>query len=133
MRTLSNAFDLVKRAAKHDPQITKYRHSAAIVSRRGELLTIGRNYYDGSTVETEEGVFNKTIHAEINALSKVAVRKLGGATLLSYGRTDVSAILARPCGNCWAVLKKLGFRRVFYTTYVGGYDADVPTWKEEIF
>lgn len=134
MRTLSDAFDLVKSAAaKHDPQITKYKHTAAIVSRKGQLIATGRNNYQGGQVVTPEGILEKTIHAEIDALYKVSIRKLGGAILVSYARTEVSAVLARPCENCWSVLKKLGFKKVFYTVFISGYDADNPTWREEQF
>lgn len=134
MRTLSDAFDVVKAAAaKNDPLITKYKHAASIVTRKGQLIATGRNNYQGGTVDTPEGILDKTIHAEIDALKKVSIRRLQGAILVSYGRTDTSAINARPCNNCWPVLKKLGFKKVFYTVYVNGNDADVPTWKEEIF
>lgn len=134
MKTLSNAFDAVKSAAaKHDPVVTKYRHTAAIITRKGQFIALGKNTYQGGSIELPEGVLFRTIHAEINALYKVSVRRLQGATILSYGRTDVSAITARPCDNCWAVLKKLGFKKVIYTVLVEGYDADTPTWREENF
>lgn len=134
MRTLSDAFEIVKSAAtKNDPLVTKYKHAAAIVTRKGQLIATGRNNFQGGVVETPEGPLDKTIHAEINALSKVSIRRLQGAVLVSYGRTDASTILARPCTNCWAVLKKLGFKKVFYTIYVEGVDADNPTWREENF
>lgn len=134
MRTLSDAFEAVKNAAeKHDPGITKYRHTAAIVTKKGQFISLGRNHYAGGSVETDEGVLDKTIHAEVNALYKVSVRKLQGAILLSYGRTPTSAITARPCSNCWPVLKKFGFKKVFYTIFVDGNDAHNPTWKEEYF
>lgn len=134
MRTLSDAFEVVKNAAaKNDPLVTKYRLAAAIVTRKGQLIATGRNNYQGGIVQTPDGPLDKTIHAEIDALFKVSIRRLQGAVIVVYGRTDASTITSRPCDNCWKVLKKLGFKKVFYTIYVEGVGADNPTWREENF
>lgn len=130
-KTLNDAFDLVKGAAeKHDPQITRYKHTAALISKKDQLIAIGRNYYDGKEIETDEGILSKTIHAEINALSKVNIRRLDGAILLSYSRTKATTRLGRPCDNCYAVLKKLGLKKMFYSM---PSSLETPVWKEEQF
>lgn len=128
---LSDAFDLVKAAAeKHEPQITKYKHSVAIVSRKDSMLCIGRNYYDGKQVNTSDGIMSRTVHAEIDALSKVNIRRLDGAIVISFAQTRATVIKARPCINCWAVLAKLGLSKVFYTM---PSPLSAPLWKEEMF
>lgn len=127
-----DAFDLARRTAdKSVPQFTKYQHSSVILDRKGRIIATGNNHYAGQIILTgEEEKLNKTVHSEIHALTKVGVRKLQGATILNYARTNVAAILARPCPNCWETLKKFGFRKVFYTVRS---DVTRPTWVEERF
>ncbi len=124
-----DAFEVARvTAAKHNPSITKYKHAAVLVSRKGQIIAVGRNYFDGKKVKTDEGVLSRTVHAEINALNKINIRRLDGSVLISFGRTNASIILARPCQNCFAVLKKLGIRKMFYTL---SSILNEPIWKEE--
>lgn len=125
-------FDLARNiAGRTDPMITRYRHSSVIVSRKGQVIGTGVNHYRGNRVHVVgEGLINKTIHSEIHALEKVNIRRLDDAIIINYAKTDVAAILARPCENCWAILKRLGFKKVFYTVRS---DLNKPAWVEERF
>lgn len=126
-----DSFDAARAAAtKHEPGLTKYKHIAIIVTRKGQLIATGRNYNAGESVETDEGLLFRTVHAEINALSKVNIRRLDDASLISFGQTRASIILARPCLNCFTVLKKLQFKRCFYSLPSA---LDAPIWQEELF
>lgn len=127
----SDPFDIARKAAaKSDPIVTKYQHGAVILDRRGRTIAVGRNHFVGQRISVDEGFINKTIHAEVHALSKVNIRRLDGATAIVYGRTNVAAILSRPCSNCWAILSKLGFAKVFYTIRS---NLQRPLWREEHF
>lgn len=126
-----SAFDMARNvAAKSDPMVTKYQHGSVILDRRGRIIATGKNHFKGQVIEVDEGFINKTIHSEIHALTKVNTRRLDNATIINYGRTNVAAILSRPCDNCWAVLEKLGFAKVFYTVRS---DLEKPLWREERF
>lgn len=127
-----DAFDLARKTAgKTDPQITRYRHASVILDRRGRVIATGVNHWRGKIIYVEsEGLLNKTIHSEVHALEKVNIRRLGDAVIINYARTEVASILARPCLNCWSVLKRLGFRKVFYSVRS---DLTRPVWVEERF
>lgn len=112
------------------PQVTRYFHSSVILDRKGKIIGQGVNHFRGNIISTPEGPIQKTIHSEIHALEKVNIRRLEGATIVNYGKTNVASILSRPCDNCWAILQKLGFRKVFYTVRA---DIHKPLWKEEYF
>lgn len=127
-----DAFDIARKTAQigSASPATDYAHGAVILDRRGRIIAAGRNHFAGKQIETGEGIINRTVHAEIHALSKVNIRRLDGATIIVYGRTNVAAILSRPCSNCWTVLEKLGFSKVFYTVRS---NLNKPLWREENF
>lgn len=128
-----DAFDLARVTANksNSSGVTRYQHSSVILDRKGRTIASGRNHFAGLIIETDDGnEINKTVHSEVHALTKVNIRRLNGATVINYARTNVAAILARPCPNCWAMLKKLGFKKVFYTERS---DLDKPVWVEERF
>ncbi len=131
MKNYLDGFEVARNVAgKTDPIITRYMHSSVILDRHGKIIATGRNHFAGGLVDTGEGIINKTIHSEINALTKVNIRRLKGATIINYAKTNVASILARPCVNCWPVLAKLEFRKIFYTERGS---IDQPTWVEEYF
>ena len=125
-------FDLARKTAgRTDPQITRYRHASVILDRRGRAISTGVNHWRGKIIYVpSEGLLNKTIHSEIHALEKVNIRRLDNAVIINYARTEVASILARPCENCWTILKRLGFKKVFYTVRS---DLMKPIWVEERF
>lgn len=126
---MNDAFDIARRiAGTTDPQITHYFHSTVIIDRKGRVIGRGRNHFRGLIIDTVEGPLRKTIHSEIHALEQVNIRRLNGATIINYARTNVASILARPCDNCWAILKKLGLKKIFYSVRS---DLEKPLWKEE--
>lgn len=128
---MKDAFDIARdTASKSAPMVTKYQHASVILDRRGRIIATGRNHFAGKVIDIGEGLINKTIHAEVHALTKVNIRRLDKATIINYGRTNVAAILSRPCDNCWTILERLGFAKVFYTVRS---DLQKPLWREESF
>lgn len=132
-----DAFDKAVKATKDtDAIVTKYRHSSIILDREERIIGIGRNHWTGLIILVDENtadgssLVKKTTHSEINALSKVNIRRLKGAIILNYGRTNVRTVLSRPCNQCWNILYKLGFNRVWFSLESSLTE---PLWKEEIF
>lgn len=133
MSRYRDPFDAAKRlAGKTDPQITHYFHSSVILDRRGRIISTGVNHFNGKSVylDVEGYSIDKTIHSEVHALRKVDIRRLQGAVIINYAKTNIAAILSRPCPNCWEILAGLGFRKVFYSVRS---DLDKPLWVEERF
>lgn len=129
---MRDPFDTARKlASDSDPKVTRYLHASVILDRHGRIIGQGKNHFVGNKVLTEEGTYiDKTVHSEAHALQKVDIRKLEGAVIINYGRTNVAAILARPCPNCWTILSKLGFKKVFYTVRS---NINKPLWREERF
>ena len=128
---MRDPFEVARNTARSaDGQVTRYKHGSVILDKKGRTIGTGRNHFRGLIIDTDEGPINKTIHSEVHALERVNIRRLDDAVIINYAQTNVASILARPCDNCWAVLKKLGFRKVFYTVRS---DLDKPLWKEEYF
>jgi tRNA(Arg) A34 adenosine deaminase TadA len=125
-------FDLARHiAGRTDAQITRYKHSSVILDRKGRVIGRGINHWRGRVIFVEsEGFLNKTMHSEMHALQKVNVRRLEDATIIIYARTEVASILARPCNDCWVILSRLGFKKVFYTDRS---PLTKPVWIEERF
>lgn len=131
MKNYLDGFEVARNAAgKTDPIVTRYMHSSVIISRNGKIIATGRNHWAGKVIDTIEGPINKTVHSEVDALSKVNIRWLDGAVMINYARTNVSTNLSRPCENCQIILKKLGLRKIFYSVRS---DLTKPKWQEEQF
>jgi tRNA(Arg) A34 adenosine deaminase TadA len=131
MKNHLDGFEVARKAAgKTDPIITRYLHASVLLDRRGKIIAVGRNHFAGGQVDTGDGIIDKSMHSEIDALRKVNIRRLNGAVIINYARTNVASNLARPCPNCWTVLKKLGLRKVFFSIRS---ELDIPIWVEEYF
>lgn len=133
MSRYRDPFDVAKKlAGKTDPQVTRYMHSSVILDREGRIIGTGVNHFTGESIIADDTnlPLDKTIHSEIHALRKVGIRKLQGATIINYSRTNVATNLSYPCPNCYAILKKLGFRKMFYSVRS---DLVIPMWQEERF
>ena len=132
MRNNADPFELARSiAGRTSPIVTRYLHSSVLLDRKGRIIATGRNHFSGKIVlDVDNAEINKTIHSEIHCLTRVNIRRLSDAVVINYARTNVASIMARPCSNCWAVLTKLGVKKVFYT--IRG-DINQPTWKEEYF
>jgi deoxycytidylate deaminase len=62
------------------------------------------------------GTFQKSFHAEYRAVTISGKYDLIGATVYVY-REDHNGnpMLARPCNNCYNLLRKRGIRRIFFS------------------
>lgn len=133
MSRYRDPFDVAKKiAGRTDPIVTDYLHSSVIMDKNGKIISTGVNHFAGSIITADDtGLpLEKTVHSEVHALTKVGVRKLQGATIINYGRTNVATNLSKPCPNCMAILSKLGFRKLYYSTRS---NLDNPIWQEERF
>lgn len=76
--------------------------------------------------------FNRTMHykhAEEMALRQNWKSEYEGATCYVVRlRRDRPLGMARPCPNCWKILKDMGIAKVFYSTS----DVDFPFREEEV-
>ena len=124
-------FDLARQMAyAAEPRTTRYLHGSVILDRKGRIIGTGKNHFIGRQILLEGAYVDKTVHSEAHALRRVDIRRLDDAVMINYGRTATSAILARPCSTCWSILKKLGFKKVFYTERSPLLK---PVWVEERF
>jgi deoxycytidylate deaminase len=92
----------------------EHRHGAVIV-RGGSVLAIGINKWKNKPVVLERHQINNcSVHAEIDALSRVGNPK--GATIY-VARVNRKGFprLSRPCDECYSKLTKAGIRRIVYT------------------
>lgn len=130
---MRDPFDKARKiAGKTKPGITHYFHSSVILDRNGNMIGSGVNHWAGKQIYVPaEGYIDKTVHSEAHALTKVNIRRLNGAVIINYARTNVRTILSRPCPTCWEILKKLGFRKVIYSTEGFGFKST--SWQEEWF
>jgi len=102
----------------------QHRHAAVIV-KGGRVLSIGRNRdktHPAAVGVDEDGeVFTRTIHAEMDAVSRVKNKShLKGATIYvaRKGRND-EAGMSCPCKMCQGLINKYGLKRAVFTTEYG--------------
>lgn len=107
----------VQRAAflAQKSDVVNHKHGCVIVSNRGKILAEGYNTYYRSM----------SIHAEIDALSKIRRDKLGKQALATasmyvvrIGTEKMGYPLkySRPCDDCTRAILKAGIGKVYYST-----------------
>ena len=101
-----------------------HRHAAVIV-KAGRVLSVGRNrdktHPDAVGVDEDGEVFTRTIHAEMDAFSRVKNKNhLKGATIYvaRKGRND-EAGMSCPCKMCQGLISKYGLKKAVFTTEYG--------------
>jgi deoxycytidylate deaminase len=101
-----------------------HRHAAVIV-KAGRVLSVGRNrdktHPDAVGVDKDGEVFTRTIHAEMDAFSRVKNKNhLKGATIYvaRKGRND-EAGMSCPCKMCQGLINKYGLKKAVFTTEYG--------------
>ena len=101
-----------------------HRH-AAVVVKAGRVLSVGRNrdktHPDAVGVDEDGEVFTRTIHAEMDAFSRVKNKDhLKGATIYvaRKGRND-EAGMSCPCKMCQGLISKYGLKKAVFTTEYG--------------
>lgn len=98
----------------------QHRH-AAVVVKAGRVLAVGRNRnktHPDSVLYEEGETILKTIHAELDAISKVKNKdQLKGATIYvaRLGRAGEPG-MSCPCKMCQDLISKYGFKKAVYTT-----------------
>ena len=105
-------------------QDIQHRH-AAIVVKAGRVLSVGRNrdktHPDAVGIDEDGEVFTRTIHAEMDAISRVKNKQhLKGATIYvaRKGRNQ-KAGMSCPCKMCQGLISKYGLKRAIFTTDYG--------------
>jgi hypothetical protein len=101
-----------------------------VIFHRSRLVSIGYNNYLKSHPAKRFGPFkpfksktpnyHPSLHSEISAICKLGVDDTSAFTFINI-RIDNNGNLnnAKPCPNCLAVMNKLGFRNIFYSTLEG--------------
>ncbi len=110
MRIEEHAKDVAKATARKSDMI--FQHGAVII-QGGRVIATGCNYKNGYRWGNGN-IFS--VHAEIDAIEGTEIRGLRGATLVIYAESHGRQKLSRPCPNCLHILRKLGFRRVIFST-----------------
>lgn len=107
-------FNIAKMLA--EKSTSRYR-LGCVISYKNVILSKGIN--DMSKTHPLSNAYGNTLHAEINALSKIKYNKnLKYSTVYVYRllKNNKSAY-ARPCRYCLDKLKQYGIKRIFYTGY----------------
>lgn len=97
------------------------RHGAVIADRQGNILGRGHNVYEGglSTTHAEVVAIGDAIHND----ESVFRGDRGQLTLYSCRALGTGQHgCALPCGECEALIRKVGIKRVVYTGSDGGIE-----------
>jgi len=102
----------------------QHRHAAVIV-KAGRVLAVGRNrnktHPDAVGRDPDGEIFTRTVHAEMDALSRVKNKSnLKGATIYvaRKGRNQ-EAGMSCPCKMCQGLINKYGLKKAVFTTDYG--------------
>jgi deoxycytidylate deaminase len=89
------------------------KHGAVVV-KNGRVLSLGVNKWrnKGLFQESYEPVL--TVHAEIDALSRVSDAR-GAVLYIARVERPKGSKFSRPCWRCMAEIKKAGIKRIIFT------------------
>jgi deoxycytidylate deaminase len=97
----------------------------------GACLVVGKSVYKAHNKDKTHTIFANpdvhvrlSMHAEINALIRAALKADGGEIYV-YRDLHGRPALARPCEQCMPILKNAGVKRIYYST------GHFPFWKSE--
>lgn len=92
----------------------------AVVIQKNKIVGRGHN------IAHSTGEINDGIHAEISAINNTTAKYRKGSVLV-VGRVNKNSELAiaKPCQSCETILKKLGVKRVWYSTELGWQKMDL--------
>lgn len=121
-------FELAKKAAQTS-DYNKFK-IGAVVTEKGKLVALGRNSTKSHPVQREYNQYRNRggkgcahhIHAEIAALMKLkdADIQWNKVQIYTYRQTaDGRPAMARPCNSCMELIKKLGIKKICYSTEYG--------------
>jgi len=97
-----------------------------VLAKGGRILSVGRNDMGKSHPQIRAYSSFAHLHAEVDACLGLRPYDVLGADAYVYRiLADEKPAMAKPCDMCRAVLKKMGIKRVFYTTGEGA------GWKME--
>lgn len=113
MRVFEHAKDVACTMAQRSDIL--FQHGAVII-KDGRIIAVGRNHKNGCRWGNGQ-IFS--VHAEIDAIEGTKIRGLRGATIVVYAESHGRQKLSRPCPNCAHILRKLGFKRVIFSTSAG--------------
>jgi deoxycytidylate deaminase len=111
---------MIRIASKQAKKSTFERYKlGAVIVKKGRVMSVGYN-----EIRYNSELRKSNIHAEEAAIMKLLRTKrledLAGSTIyVSRIRANGSTGLAKPCGNCDALIKSVGIRAVVYTTSEG--------------
>ena len=90
----------------------------AVLTKSGRILAVGYNKVGHKSIH---GAWPNSIHAEVAVISKLLkpkhFHKLQGSRLfITRIRKNGQLALAKPCPQCFSLIKSVGIREVIYTT-----------------
>lgn len=94
----------------------------AVLFKKHNVINVGRNYARKTHPRSTSPY--KTLHAEMDAILSVPSFLLEGASIL-VARLDMlgNLVLAKPCKDCYTLIKSVGIRKIFWTTNSGIIDS----------
>ena len=95
----------------------------AFIFQKNKILSIGVNSFKTHTWARELGYKGDAIHAELSACLKLGEENCSryNIAVLRINRQN-SLAMSRPCPHCGALLRKLKFKRIFYTNGGGQWE-----------
>jgi deoxycytidylate deaminase len=86
-----------------------------VIAKGNNILGVGFN--DGVKTNPKSSHPFKSVHAEFDAVLSARGKSLAGSTVyVSRILKDGSLAMSRPCEHCEGMLRKLGIKRVVYST-----------------
>lgn len=102
--------------ARKEALKSTYKHRiGSVLVYKGQI--VGRGFNDPKKSHPRANTPFKTIHGEFAAILKCPVRFLKGSEMYVYRhRISGTPGCSKPCEFCFQLLKKLGIKKVYYTT-----------------
>lgn len=105
--------------AREVSKLSKHRCKIGAVICNHKSIYTGYNYTNKTHPKYANPSKNycRGVHAEINAIIHSNLDDLSDAEIYVYRENKRGEIsMSRPCENCLAILKKLGVKKMYYTT-----------------
>lgn len=129
-KRIERGFEAAKKASMNST--FKQHHLGSAIMYKGSILAVGYNMNKTSPVQKrlnfargfdiEASGMNHTLHSETVVLGKIKALDVDFSKMELFvyrQHKDGKRAIARPCPACMQLIKEMGIKNIYYTTYDG--------------
>lgn len=112
---------ILKLAIEEAEKSTNYPYRVgAVVFKSSRIISSGHNQVRSNSICKKYKIYDESLHAEQDALLGLEWSKLKNCSICVIRMNSSGNLsMGKPCKMCWNILKFVGIKNVYYSSYTG--------------